>query len=74
MRDGHARAVALADRERRTGHDPIDPERAAGPADERRLAGAELAFDQHDIARLQAAGEVRGERLGLGWITGLMAP
>ena len=55
VRDGHARRVALTDRERRAGDDAVDPERAAGAADERGLAGAELSLDQHDVARPRAS-------------------
>ena len=54
--------------------DAVDPERAAGAADERRLAGAELALDQHDIAGRKSRRELRGERLGLRWVAGLVAP
>ena len=43
---------------------PFDPERAGGAADERRLAGAELARDRHDVARPQVGGEPGSELLG----------
>ena len=54
VRDGHAALVALADRERRAGDAPAHSERTAGAAHERRLAGAELPGDQHDVAGLAA--------------------
>ena len=71
-RPGPAR-VALADRERRAGHGRGHAERAAGAAHERRLPGAELALDQHHVARLQPCRELRAERLGLLRAARLMA-
>src|SRR5581483_8986618 len=58
--------VAVPDRVRRTRHGPVDAERAGGPADERRLARAELARDRHDVAGLEARGEAGGDALRLG--------
>ena len=45
-----AAVVAVADREGRARHRLRHAERAAGAADERRLPGAELAGDGHDVA------------------------
>ena len=42
----------------------LDPERPAGAADQGRLAAAELAGDQDDVAGPQLGGEPRPERLG----------
>ena len=50
MSDRHGRLVAVADREGRARDRALDAERAAGAADERRLAGAELARDRDDVA------------------------
>ena len=44
----------------------VDPERPAGSAHERRLAGAELAAEQDDVTRAEQAGDRAAERLGLG--------
>ena len=55
MRDRHAALVAVADRVGRARHRLRDAERAAGAADERRLAGAELAGDGDDVARRRVA-------------------
>ena len=50
VRHRHPARVALADRERRRG-DPLgDPERPAGPADQGRLPGPDLAAHQDDVA------------------------
>ena len=54
--------------------DAVDAERPAGAAHERRLAGAELALDEHDVAGREPRGQLGGERLGLRGITGLVAP
>ena len=43
----------------------VDAERPRGPADEGRLARAELARDRDDIARLELARERRGDALRL---------
>jgi tRNA A37 threonylcarbamoyladenosine biosynthesis protein TsaE len=40
----------MSDREGRARHGPGDAQRAARPADERRLAAAELTADQHQVA------------------------
>ena len=56
-----AAAVALADREGRRGDRLLDPERPAGAADQRRLAGPDLAADDDDVAR-RAAARRRGRR------------
>ena len=45
--------IALADRERRAGHRDRHAQRPGGAAHERRLAGAQLPLDQHDVARGQ---------------------
>jgi hypothetical protein len=55
----------MADRVRRARHGLGDAERAACAADERRLAGAELAGDRDDVADLQALGEPRRDGFGL---------
>ena len=65
VRDRHAPLVAMPDRVGRARHGLRDAERPAGAADERRLAAAELAGDEDDVARLEARGDARGERLGL---------
>ena len=60
-------AVALADREGRRGDRLLDPERATGAADQRRLAGPDLAGDDDDVAAAEAARRARApERFGLG--------
>jgi hypothetical protein len=65
MRDVDIAAVAVADCERRARDRPGHAEGAAGAADERRLARAELAGDGDDVARAQLGRELRGELLGL---------
>src|SRR4051794_31228050 len=45
VRDGYGGVVAVADREGRAGDGLAHPERPRGAADERRLAGAQLAGD-----------------------------
>jgi hypothetical protein len=54
----------MADGVRRARDRPFDAERAGGATDERRLAGAELAGDRHDVARAQVGGEPGSELLG----------
>ena len=56
MRDVDRPAVAVADRERRARDRLVDPERAAGAADERRLARAELARDEDDVTGREQRG------------------
>ena len=63
MRD--AGLVEVADHERRARHRLGDAERPRGAAHERRLAGAELAGDEHDVARRERRGERRAGALGL---------
>src|SRR3954471_684903 len=58
--------VALADREGGRGDGAGDSEGAAGAADQGRLAGAELAREEDDVARPQALGDTGAERFGLG--------
>jgi hypothetical protein len=65
VRDIRISRIAVADREGRARHRDVDPERAAGAADERRLAGAELAGDGDDVAQAKPAREPRGDLLGL---------
>ena len=65
VRDGNASLVAVADGVRRARHRLRDAEGTAGAADERRLAGAELAGDGDDVAGLQVLGDAGGDRLGL---------
>ncbi len=65
---GHRHAAVLVparDRERRARDRDLHPERAARAADEGRLAGAELARDEDDVARAQRPRQVGGDRLGL---------
>ena len=59
MGDVDRPAVAVADRERRARDTSRDAERAAGPADERRLARTELARDEDDVTGRESAGEPR---------------
>src|SRR5919201_1702637 len=66
VRDGDGGRVAVADRVRRARHRLLDAERAAGAADEGRLAGAELAGDRDDVAERERGGESRPELLRLG--------
>ena len=56
-RPGPGRRLALADREGRRGDRRLDPERPAGAADQRRLAGADLAADDDDVTRAEARGD-----------------
>jgi hypothetical protein len=56
--------VPLTDGVRRARDWTFDAERARGAADERRLAGAELARDRHDVARAQVGGEPGSKLLG----------
>ena len=65
VRYGQPACVGVADRERGARDRAGDAERAAGAAYERRLAGAELAGHQHDVARVEARGQERGDALGL---------
>jgi hypothetical protein len=64
VRDVGAAGVAMADRERRARDGDFDAECAAGAADERRLAGAELAGDRDDVTDAEAAREQRCDGLG----------
>ena len=61
-----AAAVALADREGRRGDRLLDAQRAAGAADQGRLAGPDLAADHDHVARPQARGDAGAQRFGLG--------
>ena len=61
--DRHAPSVPVPDRERGRGHGLGDAELAARSPDQRRLAGAELTADEHHVARPQAGGEPRADRL-----------
>ena len=58
--------IEMADREGGARHRLLDPERPAGSPDEGRLAGAELAADEDDVAGPEQPGEQGTERLGLG--------
>ena len=65
VRERAARAlVGDADHEGRARHRARDAERAQRAAHERRLAGAQLARDQHDVAGPQLGGELRARALG----------
>ena len=55
VRDRRRRLVAVPDREGRARDRLGDAERPRGAADERRLAGAELAGDGDDVARPRAS-------------------
>src|SRR5215210_3173253 len=56
--------IAVADGERRARDGARDAERAAGAADERRLAAAELAGDRYDVSRAQLTGKGGCDPLG----------
>ena len=60
-----ARLVEVPDHERRARHRLGHPERPRRAAHERRLAGAELARDQHDVTGRERRGERRAGALGL---------
>ena len=62
--DGNVARVAVPDREGRRGDRLAHAERPRGAADEGRLARAELAADEHDVAGLEPRGQLAGERLG----------
>src|SRR3954470_21553182 len=49
VRDRDTAEIAVADRERRTRHRLSHAQRTTGPANEGRLARAELAGDSHDV-------------------------
>ena len=66
MSDRCRAPIQMADRERRARHRSLDPERPAGTAHERRLACAELAPEEHDVAGPEERREQAAERLGLG--------
>ena len=66
MGDRERAVVEVADRERRARDRLLDPELPARAPHERRLAGAELAADEDDVAGPQQPCERRAERLGLG--------
>src|SRR4051812_6775599 len=57
--------IAVADGEGRARHMCGDTERAAGTADEGRLAAPELSGDGDDVARHELAREPYSDRLGL---------
>src|SRR5947208_3744440 len=63
--DVRVSGVAVADGEGRARHGHLDPERAAGAANERRLAGAELARDGDHVANQQPAGKPASKALRL---------
>jgi len=65
VRDVDASVIAVTDREGRARDRPGHAERATGAAHERRLAGAQLARDGDDVARLQVGDELGGQLLGL---------
>ena len=65
VREGTVAAlVQVTDHERRRRHRTLDAEAAQRAAHERRLARAELARDEHDVAGLQARGELRAGGFG----------
>lgn len=57
--------VALGDRERGTRNSLDHPEAPEGPSRERRLAGPEVAYEQHDVAWPESVGKFSTEYLGL---------
>ena len=57
--------VAIANGVARARHGPIEAERAAGAADEGRLAAADLTADVDDGAGCELIGELSGERFSL---------
>ena len=57
--------VAMADRVRRARDRSFDTECAARTAHERRLAGADLTRDRHNVARTQMGSEPGGNLLRL---------
>ena len=61
----HDAGVAMTDRERRARHARRHAERPRGTADERRLADAELAGQEDDVAEGELAREARRQLLGL---------
>src|SRR5262249_42405419 len=61
----HAGLVAMADRVSRARDRLVDSERAAGAANERRLAGAERSRDRDHVPGPKALREPRAERLRL---------
>src|SRR5829696_5556514 len=65
VRDRHTAVVAVADRERRAVHRLRDAQRTGGPADERRLPGAEVSGHGDDVASSQHGRHARRERLRL---------
>src|SRR5680860_1277704 len=66
MGDRQATAVAPTDREGGRGDRALDPERPAGPADQRRLARAQLAADDDHVAGAEAGGDPRAGGFGFG--------
>src|SRR5262249_32612426 len=66
VRHRNGALVAVSDRIGGAGNGLPDAERAAGAADERRLAGAELARDGDDVAGPERRREPRAEGLRLG--------
>src|SRR4029079_11551526 len=62
VRDVRIAGVAVTDREGRARHAGGHAERAAGAADERGLAAAELARDRDDVSGNEVARELSRER------------
>ena len=57
--------VPMPDRVRRARHRALHPQCARRPADEGRLAGAELSLDEHDVTGNEPLGQAGGDSLGL---------
>ncbi len=66
MRDIGVSGVPVANREGRARDRAFDAERPARAADERRLAGTELARDGDDVAGAQPAGKTPSDSFCLG--------
>jgi hypothetical protein len=70
--DDHVRAaIAVADAEGRARDWILDAERARRTADEGRLAGTEIAPNQHDVAAGKRSRKLSAKRFGLSRIGGL---
>src|SRR4029077_10237134 len=63
--------VAVSDAERGARDRVCDAERPRGAAHERRLAGADLAVDEHHVTCAQTGGQLGAESFGLARVYGL---
>ncbi len=74
VRDGHvAPGVAVADAEGRAGDRIADPKSACSAANERGLARAELATNQHEVSVSQDVRQLGSEQFRLGGTAGFDA-